>query len=334
MLNKLIKELEENCKTNNKPVVNKKKAFGPNTTSMDIISMLKKAQEDFNTNRTTSTAGTGGGGTHGDAVGSKSPLVTPTTENITGPLAAPLGLDVTSQSVMDFFAKAKVNTGHFKPGDQPTPGGTVVNESKPLLERLMSHPAAHTLEHIEKQQRSITPQPAGQHQSESAPVGLITSNNVMANAAATNRSKKRTKPASGQDSVMSTPGSLTQVLQSAATQNANDTNGTSGFLRIQSPTNAASPSLTNHQSPGDIIGSASEDIINPPILSPTGSGSALPLIPPVMFAVPSSRPLQRPCDPLTRQQFYQAFTHLVRTDPDFVTKLHEAYIKSFSETLP
>lgn len=316
MLNELIKDLGENCKPNSMPVVNKNKNSGPSPSSMDIISMLKKAQKDFNTNRTTSSCGDGSGG---EGVGSKSPLVTQTSENITGPLAAPLGPDVTSQSVMDFFAKAKVNTGHFKPGDQPTPGGAVVNETKPLLERLMSHPAAHTLEHIEKQQRSITPQPAVHQQSELFP----------------SRLKKRSKTTVPQDSIMSTPGSITQQeLQPATNQTANDTNSIAEFLRIQSPINAASPNLTNHQTSSDIIGSASDDIINASMLSPTSTGTALPLIPPVMFAVPSSRPLQRPYDPLTRQQFYQAFTHLVRTDPDFVTKLHEAYVKSFSETLP
>lgn len=36
-------------------------------------------------------------------------------------------------------------------------------------------------------------------------------------------------------------------------------------------------------------------------------------------------------EPLTRNQFIQAFTHMLRNDPDFVTKLHEAYVKSFSE---
>lgn len=76
-------------------------------------------------------------------------ISTPAADDVSGPLAAPLGPDVTSQSVMDFFAKAKVNTGHFKAGDQPTSGGTITNESNPILARLMSHLTAHTVEHIE-----------------------------------------------------------------------------------------------------------------------------------------------------------------------------------------
>jgi len=111
MLNKLLKECEENRKITNKPLLKAKKTSGPNVNNVDIFSMLSKAQEDFNTSR-----GSGGGG-EGDSgntiVGSKSPSITPMTDNISGPLAAPLGPDVTSQSVMDFFAKAKVSVVSF-----------------------------------------------------------------------------------------------------------------------------------------------------------------------------------------------------------------------------
>jgi len=109
MLNKLLKECEENRKINNKPVIKAKKTLGPNMNNVDIFSMLSKAQEDFNTSRNS-----GGGGGSSDSssnviTGSKSPLRTLVSDNITGPLSAPLGPDVTSQSVMDFFAKAKVS---------------------------------------------------------------------------------------------------------------------------------------------------------------------------------------------------------------------------------
>lgn len=75
---------------------------------------------------------------------------------------------------------------------------------------------------------------------------------------------------------------------------------------------------------------ASEDIITTPALS--GTGSAPALIPPVMFAAPSpAEPLARPLEPLTRNQLLQAFNYLLRSDPDFINKLHEAYVKSFGE---
>lgn len=107
-INKLLKESKESRKVNSKPLaVKEKKTSGPNVNNVDIFSMLSKAQEDFNTSRNSGSGGGGGG--DGDTVsGSKSPLVTPT-DNMPMPLSAPLGPDVTSQSVMDFFAKAKVN---------------------------------------------------------------------------------------------------------------------------------------------------------------------------------------------------------------------------------
>lgn len=124
-----------------------------------------------------------------------------------------------------------MNTGHFKAGEPPTQGSAVAVESKPLLARLMSHPAAHTLEHIEKQQRSITPQPST-HQS--------------VTISSTNRSKRRNKVTPQQEPVMSTSTSISQDLSLPVTQNATDLNGPTGFLRIQSPTNTSS--LKNHQS--------------------------------------------------------------------------------------
>lgn len=106
MLNELLKECEETLKINNKPVVKTKKTSGSNVNNIDIFSMLSKAQEDFNTSR--SSGGGKGSGDSGNKVRPKSPLSS-TTDNVSGPLTAPLGPDVTSQSVMDFFAKAKVS---------------------------------------------------------------------------------------------------------------------------------------------------------------------------------------------------------------------------------
>lgn len=114
----------------------------------------------------------------------------------------------------------------------------------------MSHPAAHTVEHIEKQHRSITPQPATQQQT--TPTTILTANSAC-NTTASNRTKKRNRTASQQDSMIPTPASLTQEILTPMNQTATDTNGTTGFLRIQSPTNASTSTLTNHQA-SDIIG--------------------------------------------------------------------------------
>ncbi|XP_078032677.1 decapping mRNA 1 isoform X2 [Augochlora pura] len=338
MLNKLVKESEHSRKASSKASANTKKSTGPNVNNVDIFTMLSKAQKDFNTNRNSSV----GGESTIEDLGSKSPVVTPTVEGTSGPLTAPLGPDVTSQSVMDFFAKAKVNTGVLV-GEQPTPGGVVASESKPLLARLMSHPAAHTVEHIEKQHRSITPLPTTttQQQSQAAPPcqkGIITST----------RSKRRNKTSSQQDSMISTPVPTSHNVTPSTNQNTTDTNGTAGFLRIQSPTNVSLNSTSNHQASDIVVGcntnpfvslfthasatTASEETV--PVTTLSGRGSAPALIPPVMFAAPSPpEPPARPLEPLTRNQLLQAFNYLLRSDPDFVNKLHEAYVKSFGEIL-
>jgi mRNA-decapping enzyme 1B len=163
MLNKLAKESD----TTNKVMPKNKKTIQRKANNIDIFSMLSKAQENFNANISGSTERNVRG------LDSKS-LMSNAIGELSGALTAmAMAPDVTSKSVMDFFAKAKVNTGHFKPGDQPQ-SGTAVNEVKPLLARLMSHPAAHTVEHIEKQQRSITPQPSVPTQPQG---GMITMNN-------------------------------------------------------------------------------------------------------------------------------------------------------------
>ncbi|XP_052865674.1 mRNA-decapping enzyme 1A [Anopheles cruzii] len=40
-----------------------------------------------------------------------------------------------------------------------------------------------------------------------------------------------------------------------------------------------------------------------------------------------------PVDPLTQNQLIQAVSYLIKHDPDFVRKLHEAYVKSFAEMM-
>lgn len=120
---------------------------------VDIFGMLSRAQEDYNMNKVP---------------------VASTAENRPRP---PQGPDGTSQSVMDFFAKAKgqqkdVKTPQQQQQQQPVavPGMFATQRSIPpihdardtqmkpfILQRLMSNPV-HSVEHIEKQQRAVTPQ--------------------------------------------------------------------------------------------------------------------------------------------------------------------------------
>lgn len=117
--------------------------------------MLSKAQEDFN--RTPSKP-----------------------ENIlstfTAAASTPRAPDLASQSVMDFFAKASTKSATQKPAAS----------GENVLHRLMSNPA-HSVEHIEKQQRSITPQelvsyrgePAAAGDRRSVPINLASTSGVL-----------------------------------------------------------------------------------------------------------------------------------------------------------
>ena len=148
---------------------------------------------------------------------------------------------------------------HFKAGDQPTP----VHESKPLLARLMSHPAAHTLEHIEKQQRSTTPQPGppSHHQMPTTKLGI--SANEIGNLSMPNRSNKKNKMISHLDPILPAP----NVQDLPPSINQTDTND-SGFLRIQSPINTSN--LLNNHHTNHIMGSS----VTNPLSSLFGPASA------------------------------------------------------------
>lgn len=99
----------------------------------------------------------------------------------------------------------------------------------------MSNPAAH-LEHIEKQQRSTTPQP-----SQTAPVAMDSPCMNVNNTA--NKSKKRTKALAQSDnnptnlltSENNQPVRMNAKHNDTGNLSLNDSLGSSGFHRIQSP---------------------------------------------------------------------------------------------------
>lgn len=99
MLNKLIKDTDENRKPVNKITKRSLNMENKQSNNVDIFSMLSRAQENF-TNKSSANASAelSRSKSMGNNIG----------EAMHMPLSAPLGPDVTSQSVMDFFAKAKV----------------------------------------------------------------------------------------------------------------------------------------------------------------------------------------------------------------------------------
>lgn len=239
----------------------------------------------------------------------------------------------------------------------------------------MSHPAAHTLEHIEKQQRSVTPQPAGIPTIQ-PPATVPISMNATKNGTPISKVKRQIK---------STPNVESTITNKSNVEAQND-NSTS-FLRIQSPmttpstivnnqthnifTNSGQPLAFNsiNSMEAGLIDHHSNDIsmktdAHRTLLNDTAMNS-LPitfsalgidskqsddiistsrnlvtcqppaLIPPTMFSAssPSDNSTRPQIEPLTKNQLLQAFNYLVKNDPEFMIKMHEAYVKSFNEIL-
>lgn len=86
MLTRLVKESE-----NSDDDMDKKTTTQRGHNSVDIYSMLSRAQLDFNIHRSNASE--------------------KASEKVPDPLKSPLGPDIASKSVIDFFAKAKVRAG-------------------------------------------------------------------------------------------------------------------------------------------------------------------------------------------------------------------------------
>ncbi|XP_065342281.1 mRNA-decapping enzyme 1B isoform X2 [Cloeon dipterum] len=220
------------------------------------------------------------------------------------------------QSVMEFFAKAAPKEAFPPQPVQP------VDAIKPLLMRIMSNPA-NTLEHIEKQQRSTTPsdlpkqqqqQQQQQHQppppqpQQPAPV------TPQQMVAAPPPPAPQPLPLVGMPSpvtpsaavLFGTPPSVSS-LPTLADIEANR-------VKVDQPA-LLPPNMFTNRSQEPVRWQMGDDI------SPLES---TPKAEPVVVVKP---------EPLTRNQLLQAVSYLIKHDPEFVTKLHEAYVKSFNEML-
>lgn len=258
----------------------------------DIFSMLSKAQENFN----------------------KTPV-----KNETQRLhSTPKVPDVTSQSVMDFFAKASTTKSKTQ-APVCIPSGE--NQPlQPLLQRLMSNPA-HSVEHIEKQQRSITPQ--DQPNQVSALFRNKTKPEVNKNTNELFKRRSISPKSVPQNSTKIIPNQIEKPLENGF-----------NFMRISSPTTSCSPRAPFSYAHEEI------EVKSPNSFLETPQKPAL--IPPMMFATSASKDnIIKPSEtlpnvelePLTKKQMIQAFQYLLKNDPEFMTKLHEAYVKSFTEII-
>lgn len=351
-LTKIIKEGSEG-----KPDKKERMSMEPMGKNVDIFSMLTKAQEEFN---------------------SKSPQ-----KNRPDMFGVPLDMNSnlkeagrTPQSVMDFFAKA-INGPNFmqdpnviqqpgmfmsSPRSGPPPGLARMQsvpiaipppqtDVKPFLQRLMSNPA-HSVEHIEKQQRAITPK--------NEFGGVINNGNpvLTSNCSETMNNLNfnmglgvlpNNKP--GVDSTVSQIHGENSVGFLSIPDSPPVTVHSQQFFNSKLVQNC-SPLLHDSTLESLVITSSCSEN-HRPLSAPMETHLKPALMPPVMFtssvkkedyieATPTtttaailntsgknSYPAQP--EPLTKNQLLQAVNYLLKHDADFINKLHEAYVKSFSE---
>lgn len=87
-----------------------------------------------------------------------------------------------------------------------------------------------------------------------------------------------------------------------------------------------SPQLIKRQQPSAFTAQASN---KPTLITPAMFQSTNVVEEKVAVPVPSQSNF-RP-EPLTQNQLLQALNYLLETDPDFIRKVHEAYVKSFNK---
>ncbi|XP_049873039.1 mRNA-decapping enzyme 1B [Pectinophora gossypiella] len=303
-LNSLVKESFKGAPGEN---MAHNQVYNPSTPAnapVDIFSMLSKAQDDFNSNKGMAVNKT-------DSTPSRAP-------------------DMASQSVMDFFAKAGSGAAAQMPAvsSLPSPGifgprPTDARDGPMLLQRLMSNPA-HTVEHIEKQQRSVTPQEPHN-----------TNGNVSLDQMRQNTGFSMKSTPIDKQCQQRIPG-MKKGLDTAETNGPNPLENELNLMHISSPKpNSPLANYLNQSQdvshPVSSFNGKLEDIGIFPLINNMTPQQKPALMPPTMFTASTAGDAQPPPEPLTRNQLLQAFNYLLKHDADFVNKLHEAYVKSFSE---
>ncbi|KAI4461265.1 transcription factor smif decapping enzyme dcp1 [Holotrichia oblita] len=210
------------------------------------------------------------------------------------------------------------NKADTQPPFSSTPASTKTSKQAPvtpgdgenLLQRLMSNPA-HSVEHIEKQQRSITPQEQIQMRQKTNSQGDRRSVPISFTNASTDRKSEN---------------GINLIGVSSPQQTAAGTSPLAAFLM---------QSQSHIPDENEILGTS-------PLAQLLETPQKPSLMPPMMFATSSSKDkndlyIQNSSDrlqniePLTKNQMLQALTYLIKHDADFVTKLHEAYVKSITD---
>lgn len=360
ILTKIIKE-SGGCKSE-KP---SRSMMGTGGTNVDIFSMLTKAQEEYNSKSPRKThIGQEGLGPHDLNYNLKE--MDPTPQSVMDFFAkASNGTQFTNDPMIPIQP-----AGIFlnNPRSGPPPGLSRLHsvpiaipppqsDVKPLLQRLMSNPA-HTVEHIEKQQQAITPQNdfvgimrnGNSLLSSSNGTSIDSRNNLGYNVkpSGTSKTANENETTWGRSNTISESNFEPKVELLRITDSPPSTVHTQQFFNSK---------LTQNHSPLLVDGSLETNLNNVdnhrPLSAPMETHPKPALMPPVMFTSSAKKeespeilskttsiagstasgntsyPL-RP-EPLTKNQLLQAVNYLLKYDPDFIHKLHEAYVKSFAE---
>ncbi|XP_063536232.1 mRNA-decapping enzyme 1B [Cydia strobilella] len=298
-LNSLVKESIKQAPAENMPQT---PAYSttPSNPPVDIFSMLSKAQDDFNSNKGLVV-------NKSEASSARAP-------------------DMASQSVMDFFAKAGGGGAVQMPAVSSLPSPGIFGPRQPdsreapgLLQRLMSNPA-HSVEHIEKQQRSVTPQE------------VHANGNISLDSSLRQPSGFQLKSTPIENNSQSQNQQRIPGVQKGPMLSGLDTNGP---ITLENELNLMHMSSPKPTSPPAAYLNQSQDISYLekgifPLNNSLPMQCKPALMPPTMFTATVGDVHPSP-EPLTRNQLLQAFNYLLKHDSDFVNKLHEAYVKSFSE---
>lgn len=263
-----------------------------NEKNVDIFSMLSKAQEDFNKTPTKH---------EGPPKCSSTPRVP----------------DLTSQSVMDFFARAGTKTS-TKPAAPET--------SDNVLQRLMLNPA-HSVEHIEKQQQIVNPS------------DIVSNVHKVPNSKTwvegTNMSTKgfrRQNTAGNNENVlqrlMMNPAHTVDHIEKQQILTPLDSFGNN---QLQSSSPLAFSMQNQNQAPAEEV----HDITGVSPFAQLLENTQKPqLMTPSMFNA-TSGPKQpssvENMDLLTEKQLAQALIHLLKNNSNFTKQIHEAYVQSILE---
>lgn len=273
--------------------------------NVDIFSMLTKAQEDFNN----SVAGIPGvSATVPNKVLDKSQ---------TNP-------DVTPQSVMNFFAAAI----------------PAAPKKVPFFQRMLSQPVH--VDQIEKQQRTVTPH----EKNNSPPQDPINIPNPSIGENGSGATFMRIHSPNHPPEFGTSP-----FASFFNTTNMTNSNRPPPTGSSQLATDVSELELRQKSLPGllkkseqiAVSGQSKPALMLPTMFSVTQSSTekagksilqpnalSEPLSTSLGQLDPSEVPGNKP-EPLTQSQLLQAMSYLIKNDTDFVKKLHEAYLKSFTE---